>query len=385
MIAECPTMVEGRMGSRVIMNIRRWVLTPLVIALFVVAAVSSVPVAAQPQPPKVDKKVEKAQKFDTEAVLRATDLAAAGQPANDFTMIWRSDAFKSAEGKIYVPFTISFPQSEAPAGKAVTMYIRAVSAAPAATTAQPPAATTAQPPAKGAKNARPEYPFEQRYFVDLAAPASATEPYRISRPLLLAPGEFDVYVTLKERLPVDAKDREKKITKTGVLKQKLTVPNLWSDKLATSTIILADKMEPLAQPLAPEVQAEHPYTIGQLQIEPAKSNSFSKKAELSTFFMIYNTGMGADKKPDVTVEYGFYQKVAAAENGEKFFNKTNPQTFNAKTLPPQFDSSQGHQLIGGISVPLGSFPEGEYRLEIKITDKLSGTSLVQNVAFVVTA
>jgi len=359
------------------MNIRRWVLTPLVIALFIVAAVSSVPVAAQPQPPKVDKKVEKAQKFDTEAVIRATDLAATGQPANDFTMTWRSDAFKSAEGKIYLPFTISFPQSEAPAGKAVTMYIRAVGATPAA--------TPAQPPAKGAKSARPEYAFEQRYFVDLASPASATEPYRISRPLLLTPGEFDVYVALKERLPVDAKDREKKVTKTGVLKHTLTVPNLWSDKLATSTIILADKMEPLAQPLAPEVQLEHPYTIGQLQIEPAKSNSFSKKAELSTFFMIYNTGMGADKKPDVTVEYGFYQKVAAAENGEKFFNKTNPQAFNAKTLPPQFDSSQGHQLIGGISVPLASFPEGEYRLEIKITDKLSGTSLVQNVAFIVTA
>jgi len=360
------------------MNIRRWVLTPLVIALFIIAAVVSVPVAAQPQPPKIDKKVEKAQKFDTEAVVRATDLAAAGQPANDITMTWRHDALKSAEGKIYVPFTVSFPQAQAPAGKAVTMYIRAVSLAPAAAPAQPAAKGDAK------KGGRPEYASEQRYFVDLATPASATEPYRISRPLLLSPGEFDVYVTLKERLPVDTKDREKKVTKTGVLKQKLTVPNFWTDQLATSSIILAEKMEPLAQPLSPEVQAEHPYTIGQLQIEPAKSNNFPKKSELSTFFMIYNTAVGADKKPDVLVEYGFYQKVASAENGEKFFNKTNPQTFNAKTLPPQFDASVGHQLIGGISVALGSFPEGEYRLEVKVTDKLSGASLVQNVAFVVT-
>jgi hypothetical protein len=360
------------------MNIRRWVLTPLVIALFILSAVALVPVLAQQQPPKIDKKVEKAQKFDTDAVVRATDQAAAGQPAADFTMTWRSDALKSAEGKIYVPFTIAFPQDQAPAGKAITMYVRAVSTAPAA-------AAPAAPAKDAKKGGRPEYAFEQRYFIDLTAPASATEPYRISRPILVAPGPYDVFVALKERLPVDAKNREKTPTKTGVLKQSLVVPNYWTDELVTSSIILADKMEPLAEPPSPREQTEHPYTIGQLQIVPSQTNSFSKKAELSTFFLIYNTAVGADKKPDVLVEYGFYQKLATAPNGEKFFNKTNPQTFNSTTLPPQFDASAGHQLIGGIAVGLGSFPEGEYRLEIKVTDKLSGKTLTQNVKFIVTA
>jgi len=34
-------------------------------------------------------------------------------------------------------------------------------------------------------------------------------------------------------------------------------------------------------------------------------------------------------------------------------------------------------------VPLASFPEGDYRLEIKITDKLAAKSLVRNVNFTV--
>jgi hypothetical protein len=36
-------------------------------------------------------------------------------------------------------------------------------------------------------------------------------------------------------------------------------------------------------------------------------------------------------------------------------------------------------------VPLKSFPEGEYRLEIKITDKTSNKVLTQNVKFNVKA
>jgi hypothetical protein len=194
-----------------------------------------------------------------------------------------------------------------------------------------------------------------------------------------------VYITLKERLAVDVKDREKAATKSGVLKQTVTVPNFWSEELMTSSIIVADRVEPLSAPLTPREQAEQPYTLGTTQIVPSMTGTFSKKNELSLVFLIYNPVLGADKKPDVSVEYSFYQKVATEASGEKFFNKTNPQVFSAKTLPPQFDPAAGHQLVAGQSLPLGSFPEGEYRLEIKVTDKLSGKTITHNVKFVVTA
>jgi hypothetical protein len=115
------------------------------------------------------------------------------------------------------------------------------------------------------------------------------------------------------------------------------------------------------------------------------TNTFSKKDDISIVFLIYNPVLGADKKPDISVDYSFYQKVASEASGEKFFNKTNPQVFSAKTLPPQFDPAVGHQLVAGQSLPLGSFPEGEWRLEIKVTDKLSGKTITHDVKFVVTA
>jgi hypothetical protein len=43
----------------------------------------------------------------------------------------------------------------------------------------------------------------------------------------------------------------------------------------------------------------------------------------------------------------------------------------------------GHQLPGSLVVPLMSFPAGDYRLEIKITDKISGKTLTQNTNFTV--
>jgi hypothetical protein len=54
-------------------------------------------------------------------------------------------------------------------------------------------------------------------------------------------------------------------------------------------------------------------------------------------------------------------------------------------LPPQFDLAAGHQLQTGQAVPLASFPAGDYRLEIKVTDKLGTKTVTRDVNFTVTA
>jgi hypothetical protein len=81
------------------------------------------------------------------------------------------------------------------------------------------------------------------------------------------------------------------------------------------------------------------------------------------------------------VEFNFYAKQGGSE---KFFNKTNPQSLNAQTLPQEFDFAAGHQLQSGQAVPLASFPEGDYRLEIKVTDKIANKTLTRDVNFSVT-
>jgi hypothetical protein len=84
-------------------------------------------------------------------------------------------------------------------------------------------------------------------------------------------------------------------------------------------------------------------------------------------------------KPDVQVEYNFYTKAA---DGEKFFNKMMPVVLNAMTLPPDFDYTKtGKQMTQLQSVGLTPFPPGDYRLEIKVTDKTNNKTVTRNVNF----
>ena len=69
------------------------------------------------------------------------------------------------------------------------------------------------------------------------------------------------------------------------------------------------------------------------------STKFTKKAELSTFMLIYNPKIDSANKPDVSVEYNFYAKQAGAP--EKFFNKTNPQNLNAPDAAAAVRSRRG--------------------------------------------
>jgi hypothetical protein len=106
---------------------------------------------------------------------------------------------------------------------------------------------------------------------------------------------------------------------------------------------------------------------------------FAKSAELLFVFFIYNQGAGPSGKPEVDVNYLFYR---AAE--EKPFSKAATTSFNATTLPAEFNASAGHQLVVGQGIPLASFAPGEYKLEIGITDKISNQTIKRDVPFTVT-
>ncbi len=146
----------------------------------------------------------------------------------------------------------------------------------------------------------------------------------------------------------------------------------------TSSVIVARSVEQVAAP--PTDQESNPYVFGPMRIVPSPDGKFAKGAELSVIFWIYGAQAATSGKPDVTIDYNFYQK---AGDSEKYFNKTAPQQLNAQTLPPEFSVAAGHQLPGSLVVPLSSFPAADYRLEIKVTDKASGKSVTQNVNFTV--
>ena len=211
---------------------------------------------------------------------------------------------------------------------------------------------------------------------------------RITRSLTVPTGEYDVYIVIKE--PASSQ-KNAPPAKASVLKHALTVPDFWNNELNTSSVIIAQRIDPLPAPLTTQQQADRPYALGPFEVVPVTDMKMPKKAELQTFMIVYNPKIDSANKPDVLVEYNFCQASAGnqpkagepCKAGEKFFNKTTPQTLNAQTLPPQFDVAAGHQLQAGQGVPLASFPEGEYRLEIKVTDKIANKSITRDVNFTV--
>jgi len=347
-----------------------------VVALSVtVALASSVAIVAQK---KDDKKQTDAQKKEIQDIVRIVDGVAAGQPApNDLGLAWVHEDFLKATGnKEYIPFTVTFEASKA-AGPTVSLYWRVVAKdAPGTASVAVP---TADKDKKDDKKApAPRFAYEDLNTIPVTPGQSS--PARVSRAFTVGGGTYDVYVVLKE---ATSQQKNAPPPKTSLIKQTLTVPDFWSADLSTSSVIIAQRIEPLNAPLSPNEQVERPYALGMMEIVPAFDLKFSKKSELSTFMLIYNPKTDAMNKPDVTVEYNFYVKPSGAP--EKFFNKTNPQALNATTLPPAFDMTLGHQLQTGQAVPLASFPDGDYRLEIKVTDKLANKSLTRDINFTVTA
>jgi hypothetical protein len=320
---------------------------------------------------KDEKKRSKQEQQDIEALVKMVDGVSMGQqqaPA-DVTVAWESSHFvKGQDGKTYVPFTINVDRSKL-AAPGVAIYVRAVAKEAAAATA----GTAGEKKDEKKKGDKVEYPWDNVHFVDVPADG------KISRAMAVAGGEYDLFVAVKEKSTGDRKQPPQKL---GLLQHDLSVPDFNKPELQTSSVIVADSVEPVQTAMTNEQQQENPYTFGTMKIVPTTDPKLPKTGELQVVFWIYGVTTDATKKPDVQVEYNFHQKTA---EGEKYFNKTAPQQLNATTLPPQFDMAAGHQLPGSLVVPLASFPAGDYRLEIKVTDKPSGKTLTRDVAFSVVA
>jgi hypothetical protein len=290
----------------------------------------------------------------------AKDVPAPQPTQADATLVWRNDFLKAQQGAVFVPFSVS---AEGGKPAPIAGYLRVA-----------PKGATGLPAGE-----KPSYAFEDVYFAELRTPAAGATP-RLTRAFAVAPGSYDVYFAVRDRPSGGtAADAPVKVT---VVKQELVVPNYHADELQTSSILVADKIDQLTAPVTGDAVKERPYVLGDSEITPAADMKFKKTEELQLVFQIYGAKVGPDKKPDVSVDYVFYQKDAT---GEKPFNRTPTQTLSDKTLPPNFDADMGHQLMTGQGVPLQSFPEGDFRLEIKITDNKAQKSVTRDVLFTVLA
>jgi hypothetical protein len=331
-------------------------------AACVFAAATATPSFAQEK-----RKLTKDESTHYEALHALVDAVAAGkQPAPGDVKLTMHNYFLLSGADVYIPFTLDLNPafSQIP----FAMYLRAVAKTPPA--AAPAGAAKGKGKVSGGvpTSGTTTYAFE-----DIAFYPEKSE--HVNRALELAPGDYDVYIAMSER---PAKDKKAPAPKTTVLVQTLTVPNLTSG-LNTSSIMLANSLDQSAAQLNGQQQLEQPYTISGFKIAPNFMNSFPKTGELLWVFYIYNEAAAANGKPDLNVEYNFFR---AGE--DKPFVNMPPAAFNASTLPAEFNLAAGHTVFVGQGVPLQTFNPGDYKVEMKITDKTNNQSVTRSVNFTVT-
>ena len=350
----------------------RWRRATLATVLFACTVAVS---AASSQDTRVDRRsqdrLEDAQRREGEALLRLADAAMEGHASSDFSIGWRNDFFKAQAGT-FVPFTVTIDRSGLTAANAL-MYVRA---------ARREGATARH-------DVGEHYPFDIIFPVTLSAPAG--QPVRITRGFAVAPGDYDVYVALRER-SADPLNSDRHL-KSAVLKQALTVPDLWTGELAASTVILADGIDTVA-PVSGDDVLERPYAVGTNEIHPAATTSFRRSRELIVVFLIYNPTVSAEKNFDIEVNYHLFRRDDAAPGGsasdteahpparagERYITRTPPQRFKPSVMGSGFDPVTG-PILAGQGILLSSFQEGEYRLGITVTDLTSRQSLTRDVTF----
>ena len=333
------------------------------------------PLALAQDAKKEQEKRSKEERQDIEALFKMLDEVESGkQPApSDVKVDWVRHYFARAnDDKTYVPYTVTLDPSGMTNRNAVIL-LRVVKSEPETT----PAATSGRNERRDNDKDKAEYPWEDIYLVDLSA--SSGGPFTLNRAFQVDGGTYDIVMAVRERT---AGRRNAPAPKATVMRRSIEVPDFRGAELTTSSLFLADNLESVSAAPSRDEQRENPYTFGTLRIHPAADSQFSKSEALNLWFWLYGVQPNDAKKPDVSVEFNFHSKTP---EGEKFFNKTAPREFNATTVPPQFEMMPGFGLPVEFSVPLTTFPPGDYRLEIKATDKTSGRTLTRDVLFTVVA
>jgi hypothetical protein len=326
------------------------------------------------------RQVEQTQREEGEAILALADAVMAGKPAPaDFAVRWQSDFVKAQRGT-FVPFTLTVDTAQLTRRSAL-VYVRAI--------------RRLAPEPRRQDRDEASYPVDAIFPVELASTAGPA--VRISRGFSVAPGEYDVLVVMRERVdPAAPRSRPK----AAALRQPLSVPDFRTSDLATSSVIVADRLNVLAEPVPADQLAERPYVIGRNEIIPAVDRRFRRDEELIVVFLVYNPMVTPERQFDVRVDYYFYRMVAAGQGapseagasaeavppgraGEQYFNRTDPQRFNPAMMGSAFNPGTGEPVMAGQVVPLAGFELGDYRLAVQVIDLLSGQSVSRDVLFTV--
>jgi GWxTD domain-containing protein len=159
----------------------------------------------------------------------------------------------------------------------------------------------------------------------------------------------------------------------GIYGRALVVPEFHDEKLATSTLILADQMNPVS---SHEI-GQGNCVLGNTKIcprvsaNPATPVSFKRAQQLNFWMQVYNLSINeATKSNEAKVTY---EIVDASSN-----NVLLEKELESKDLGAHSD-----QLTVQNSLSLAGLQPGKYRVLIKVNDEISKQEIAQSAPFVV--
>ncbi|HEY6546450.1 MAG TPA: hypothetical protein VI589_01040, partial [Vicinamibacteria bacterium] len=185
--------------------------------------------------------------------------------------------------------------------------------------------------------------------------------------LTLRPGEYDLQAVV-------AQPGTGGKVLAALARSRLVIPDFFGAGLAVSPLVLGDEVA-----AAPASSAGSPFVFGPTALRPSAGDRFAQSGQLHLAFRVHNWTAPAQEKPDLQVEYVFYEQKAGRS---RFFNKLKPQLLNAKTLGERFDSTSA-AVSGGSSIPLASFPFGTFQVTVRVTDQRTKQTASQEARFVV--
>lgn len=210
--------------------------------------------------------------------------------------------------------------------------------------------------------------FEDTVQVDVPAellPRTAENASVYWKAMPLRPGHYKLYIAVKD---VNG-DRK------GVYSRSVTVPEYSEDKLATSSLIVADQMEKV-----PTTQiGSGSFVIGTMKVRPRVGAADGKPAvfkrdrdqKLNFWMQVYNLGMDEKThKPSATFEY---QITNVATNKSVVQKLESTDTMG----------NVGDQVTLQKSIAAANLQPGIYRIQIKINDNISKQTIDPSAMFAV--
>ena len=210
--------------------------------------------------------------------------------------------------------------------------------------------------------------FEDTVQVDVPAellPRTAENASVYWKALPLRTGHYKLYIAVKD---VNG-DRK------GVFSRSIVVPEYSDDKLATSSLIVADQMEPVAT----KAIGSGSFVIGTMKVRPRVAPADGKPAvfkrdrdqKLNFWMQVYNLGVDEKThKPSATIEYDI-TNIAT--------NKPVVQ----KTESTDTMGNVGDQLTLQKSIAAANLQPGVYKIQIKVNDKISKQTVDPSATFAV--